>query len=84
MTQQLFPDKPNDPFYQQFDDPLRAYSNLPGLYKYYRRYPDNRYNEKDQMDHVLYARRLASINPPPTSLPTKKQLSDQFKPEKPG
>ncbi len=84
QTPSPFPNRPNDPFYRQFDDPLRAYNNLPGLYRYYLTHPDKRLNEPNQMDYVLYARRLAYIRPNTKKLPNKKQLSDQNKPEKPG
>lgn len=77
---QIFPDYPNDPFYQQFDDPLRAYNNLPSLYNFYLIYPDDRYNEPSQLDHILYARRLAGLKPIPSQLPTKKDLAKKYQP----
>lgn len=34
-----YPTRPSHPFYQQFDDPLKAYSTLPMLYKFFRADP---------------------------------------------
>lgn len=49
-----FPTNPSDPFYRKFDDPLRAYSNLPGLYKFYLENPDTP-RPNDSIDHINYA-----------------------------
>jgi len=51
-----FPKYPDDPFYQKFSDPLRAYSNLPGLYAFYL---DNPCHQVGDCDHINYARSLA-------------------------
>jgi hypothetical protein len=54
----MFPKFCNDPFYKQFDNPLAAYSNIFGLYKFYI---ENPCHEVCELDHVNYARRLASM-----------------------
>ena len=53
----MFPKNINDPFYQQFDDPHRAYSNLPALYSAYLVEPCDK---RHDLDHVTYARALAA------------------------
>ncbi len=49
-----------DKFYEQFDDPARAYSNLPSLYQFYLDNPDHPAPDKDDMNHIVYAYNLAS------------------------
>jgi len=53
----MFPVYPNDEFYKQFDDPLRAFSNLPALYSAYLVDPCDKRHE---CDHITYARALAA------------------------
>jgi hypothetical protein len=69
-----FPIEPGDPFYKQFDDPLRAYWNLYSLYLYIT-LPGPTSTE---LDHVRYATALARKYPDPVNLPatlpTKKEL----------
>ena len=55
----MFPKFCSDQFYKQFDNPLAAYSNLPGLYAFYIKNPCDGVCE---LDHVNYARRLANMN----------------------
>lgn len=56
----IFPVNINDPFYKKFDDPRRAYNNLPALYAYFLEHPSD--EEISVIDHVNYARALAASN----------------------
>lgn len=74
----IFPKFPADDFYKQFDDPLRAFWNLPGLYNFYL---ENPCNERSEIDHINYARALADKHNTTGSkeLLPKKQLLKEFK-----
>jgi hypothetical protein len=49
----------NDKFYQNFDDPLRAYENLPFLYRLYSQYEKQHFESisfpSSEIDHINYA-----------------------------
>ncbi len=51
----LYPHMPNDPFYQQFHDPQRAYSNMNHLLIAYRESPEIERPSTCGLDHVLRA-----------------------------
>lgn len=55
----MFPNDLQDKFYQQFPDPLRAYWNLPGLYKFYAENPDRKPPADDDTKYTKYAYELA-------------------------
>jgi len=59
MNDLLFPVDINDKFYQQFDDPHRAWSNLPSLYRFYLDNPDYPEPIKGEMNYMTYAYNLA-------------------------
>lgn len=63
-----FPQEPNHEFYKQFDDPQRAYSNLPALVKYYRENPDIPRPE-GELDHIPHAWDKAHENDQPAAFP---------------
>ena len=49
-----FPPEPNNVFYQRFNDPQRAYSNLPALYVFYLNHLDLELPEGVE-DYTKYA-----------------------------
>lgn len=58
----MFPKEPNHEFYKKFSDPLRAYNNLPTLYKYYVNNPDKEPDKGlDVPDHVHFAYEYALL-----------------------
>ena len=52
-----FPREPNDEFYKQFDDPARAYSNMPSAYAYALENPTT---AECELDYINYVRKLAT------------------------
>ena len=54
-----YPKNPGDPFYKQFADPARAYSNLPSALDYFRRNPANP-EDLDPLDGLDYRRTAAA------------------------
>jgi hypothetical protein len=53
---------PNDPWFQQFHDPLRAYSNLPALVRYFSTTPTAT-PAPTSADFVQYAWQVAQAHP---------------------
>jgi hypothetical protein len=54
-----YPKYCNDKFYQNFDNPLGAYSNLPSLYRLYSKYKNKRFESvsfpSSEIDYINYA-----------------------------